>query len=169
MSKLKSDTDNTEVRTNLKETKSDKIPSASTTQADTERHDNKITMKEIVDAIFSLKANTAAGKDSILSDDLIELMNTNIKSEHENNREIMKFIHKTISNMWSTEKVPVSFKESVIRPFLKNPEKDQTDPTHYRPVSLLNILMKVYEQVVKKRLVAELEEKKRHFDLTGSI
>ena len=137
---------------------SEKLKITTLTKAQANRLDKEITMEEIVDAMFTLKADTAAGRDSILSKDLLELMNTNIQSEHENNREVMRFIHKIITNLWTTEKVPASFKETVIRPFLKDPEKDPTDPGNYRPVSLLNTLMKVYEQVLKERVVAVLEE-----------
>ena len=69
-------------------------------QHKTTRESNKlngdVTMEEVVNAIFTLKANTAAGKDSILSRDFIELMNTELASEHENTREIMKFLHQTL-------------------------------------------------------------------------
>ena len=146
--------------TDLKEhtSEADKLTKTTLDRAQADMLDKEITMEEIVDAIFTLKTDTAAGRDSILSKDLLELMNTNIQSEHENNREVMRFIHKLISNLWTTEKVPASFKETMIRPFLKNPEKDPTDPSNYRPVSLLNTLMKVYEQVLKERLVAVLEK-----------
>ena len=120
-------------------------------QVQAEMLNKQITMEEIVSAIFKLKPNTAAGRDSILSRDFIELINTTIRSEHEHNREIMAFLNKMILNMWAKEKMPVSFKESVIRPFLKDPEKDPTDPSNYRPVLLLNTVMKVYEQVLKKK------------------
>ena len=66
------------------------------TKAHSKDLDREIKMEEIVDAIFTLKADTAAGADSILSRDLIELMTTEILSEHENNREIMNFVHETL-------------------------------------------------------------------------
>ena len=59
-----------------------------------------VTMEEVVNAIFTLKADTAAGKDSILSRDYIELMNTEVVSEYENTREIMTFLHQTLANLW---------------------------------------------------------------------
>ena len=45
-------------------------------KAQSEFLDREIKMEEIVNAIFTLKADTAAGADSILGRDLLELMNT---------------------------------------------------------------------------------------------
>ena len=63
-----------------------------------------------------------------------------------------------MQNLWETEKVPESFKETTLRPFLKDADKDPTKPTNYRPVSLLNVLMKVYEHIIKVRLTKFLDE-----------
>ena len=116
-----------------------------------------IEMAEIVDAIFSLKNFTTAGSDSMLSRDLTILMDTSDESEFSKNREILEFIHKMMMNMWRTEKIPKKLKESVLRPFLKGDGNDPKNPSNYRPVSLLNTLRKVYEEVIKKRLMVQLE------------
>ena len=42
----------------------------------------------------------------------------------------------------------------------KDPKKSSTDPLNYRPVALLNTLMKIYEHIVKERLVIVLEKNK---------
>ena len=47
-----------------------------------------------------------------------------------------------------------------MRPFLKGSDNDCCDPSNYRPISLLNTLMKVYEGIICKRLVCFLEEMK---------
>ena len=65
-----------------------------------------------------------------------------------------------LQNLWEAEKVPPSFKETVLRPFLKDPEGSPTDPSNYRPVSLLNVIMKIYEHIIKERLVRVLEKNK---------
>ena len=116
-----------------------------------------ISIEVVVEAAFSLKTGTAAGRDSILSND-IELLHTHRESENLKNKEILKFLHKMLQRKWKKEKVHKSFKETVLRPFLKNTEKSPTDPGNYRPVSLLNIPMKLYEHILKQRLVAVLEK-----------
>ena len=93
-----------------------------------------------------------------MSNDLLELLDTNKDSENWKNVEIIKFIHKMLQNLWETEKVPESFKETILRPFLKNKDKDSTNPENYRPVSLLNVLMKIYEHIIKERLTKFLED-----------
>ena len=120
--------------------------------------DGEITMIELVDALFSLKSNKAAGKDRMLNDDLIELLDTSKPSEHWKNCEILTFLHKMMKKLWDTERVPENFKETTLRPFLKDADKDPTKPTNYRPVSLLNVLMKVYEHIIKVRLTKFLDE-----------
>ena len=120
--------------------------------------DGEITMIEVVDALFTLKSNKAAGKDRMLNDDLLELLDTSKPCGNWKNVEILTFLHKMMKNLWEIEKVPENFKETTLRPFLKDADKDQTKPTNYRPVSLLNVLMKVYEHIIKVRLTKFLAE-----------
>ena len=68
-------------------------------------------------------------------------------------------------NSGKNEKVPTELKRSVIRPFLKDSSKDPTEPINYRPISLLNSLMKTYEQIIKSRLMTLLEEKSFFCDM----
>ena len=49
------------------------------------------------------------------------------------------------------------FKQTILRPILKKVDSDPTDPANYRPISLLNTLMKLYEALIKTRLVNWLE------------
>ena len=120
--------------------------------------DREISIKEVAEAAFSLKSGSAAGRDSILSNDIIELLDTHRQEENWKNVEILKFLHKMFQRIWKKEKVHTSFRETVLRPFLKDTDKSPTDPSNYRQVSLLNIPMKLYEHILKERLVAVLEE-----------
>ena len=70
---------------------------------------------------------------------------------------ILYFIEKMLNLFWEKETVPAQFKESIIRPFLK-PGKNPRKRENYRPVSLLNVFMKLYEQIIKERLVKVLEK-----------
>ena len=72
----------------------------------------------------------------------------------------MDSVFKILIVFWFNEYVPRDFKRTVLRPFLKSSDKDSCDPSNYRPISLLNNLMKVYEGIICKRLVCFLEEKR---------
>ena len=120
--------------------------------------DKDITFKELVEAVYALKTNTAAGSDSILSNDIVELLRISNENESWKTVEVLEFIHKIIQHMWKAEKVPEKLKEIVIKPFLKKPDKDPTKPGNYRPVALLNVLMKLYEHIIKERLTSYLDK-----------
>ena len=77
----------------------------------------------------------------------------------EDNVNILHYIHGIFRKFWSEGKVPPDLKRSILKPFLKDGAKDSRLPKNYRPISLLNSLMKTYEQVIKARLVGILEEK----------
>ena len=104
--------------------------------------DKDIRIEEIVEAAYALKTNTAAGCDSILSNDILEVMDTSKQDERWKTVEVTIFIHRMMKRWWKAEKVPEKLKEIVIRPFLKKADKDPTKPCNYRPVALLNVLMK---------------------------
>ena len=122
-------------------------------------------MSEVVNALFSLRTNATAGTASILARDINELLDTSKETENWKNVEMLRFVHKMLQNTWEAEKVLPSYKEIVQRPFLTDPEKTPTDPSNYRPVALLNTHMKIYEHIIKERLVAVLE-KNRFFSNT---
>ena len=44
---------------------------------------------------------------------------------------------------------------------MKEPEKDPTKPSNYRPLALLNVLIKLYEHIIKVRLTSYLEGNNR--------
>ena len=57
-----------------------------------------------------------------------------------------------------TETVPSSFKQAKVIPLFKKGNK--SDPSNYRPVSVLNVLSKVLERAVYNQLSGYLEKKK---------
>ena len=60
-------------------------------------------------------------------------------------------------DFWFNDRVPPDLKRTVLRPFLKDSTKDASDPSNYRPISLLNSIMKIYESVICGRIVSRLE------------
>ena len=114
-----------------------------------------ITISEVASATYTFKTYCSPGADMILNRDLTCLF---IPNEEDSIRwEILRFIHKLFLNFWEQETVPENFKQSIIRPFLK-PGKNPCKRGNYRPISLLNVPLKLYEQIIKNRLLGYLED-----------
>ena len=62
-----------------------------------------------------------------------------------------------IEVFWKFEKIPVDLKRVILRPFLKNTDKNEHDPKNYRTISLLNSFFKLYEAIIHSRLMKKLE------------
>ena len=114
-----------------------------------------ICIAELLLAINKFKNYCSPGADMILNRDFTSLLVAVQKGQYR--WEVPEFLHKLLNKFWNDEKVPESFKESIIRPFLK-PGKNPCKRKNYRPISLLNVPMKLYEQLIKHRLVRFLEE-----------
>ena len=121
--------------------------------------DEPFTYSDLVLTINEFKDNKAPGDDFIVTDDLTALLHTDPEDPEVflKNKDILYSILSLISLFWSNEKVPPLLKKSILRPFLKGGEVDSTDPSNYRPISLLNTIMKLYEGLIKRRLVRKLE------------
>ena len=63
---------------------------------------------------------------------------------------------KMINKSWETSEVPDKWKESIAIPILK-PNKDETKPESYRPITLLSCTGKLMEKIVQKRLEGFVE------------
>ena len=95
---------------------------------------------ELIKQIASLKNDCAPGKDGITAK-LIKMIDLEIISP---SRHIINLIFKT-------GKVPSHFKQSVIVPIYKSGSKNEIK--NYRPISLINNFTKIFEKVLKNRLI----------------
>ena len=127
---------------------------------DCENLNKEFTRKDLILAINNLRDYTASGVDGILSRDLTVLLHVEEGDpDIKKNFIIIDYILKIIADFWDAEKVTPNFKRSTLRPFLKKAGEDATQPDNFRPIALLNVLMKVYEHMIKSRLVPLLEKK----------
>jgi hypothetical protein len=60
------------------------------------------------------------------------------------------------NQIWKEGTLPREWKHAIITP-IRKPEKDQSDPTSYRPISLTSSLCKVLERMITSRLQWYLE------------
>ncbi|GBO20729.1 RNA-directed DNA polymerase from mobile element jockey [Araneus ventricosus] len=101
---------------------------------------------EIMSCIKKLKPNKAPGIDNI-SNKMIQNLPTNV---------IILFTF-LIRKMLQYGHFPSRWKTATVVPILK-PGKDPTQPSSYRPISLLSSLSKIAEHVILKRLIESLSD-----------
>ena len=71
----------------------------------------------------------------------------------------MYFLFGILSNFWSNECVPHDLKRTILRPFLKDSTKDASDPSNYRPISILSCISKLIEKLTYNRLIKYIENR----------
>ena len=64
------------------------------------------------------------------------------------------------NKIWEEGEIPKTWKHATVIPLLKE-GKDPKDVRSYRPIALTNILCKIFERMVNKRLVWYLEKEKK--------
>ena len=64
------------------------------------------------------------------------------------------------NKIWEEGEIQKTWKHATVIPLLKE-RKDPKDVRSYRPVALKNILCKIFERMVNKRLVWYLEKEKK--------
>lgn len=102
--------------------------------------------KEVVKAIKTLKNSKAAGHDLISARVLKNLP-----------RKGIVFIVKLINGMFCTGHFPSALKIAKVIPLHKK-NKDLTQLSGFRPISLLSHMSKIFEKIIKIRLLAFLKE-----------
>ncbi len=110
-----------------------------------EDYNQPLKYLELKMAIKTMKSKTT-GPDMIHIDMLRNL-----------NRSQLDIILALLNRVWSDKKLPTPWLEAHIIPLLK-PNKDPDDPSSYRPISLTNVLSKIMEKIVTKRLEWHLEQ-----------
>ena len=91
------------------------------TSEDLNELNRPICLAKIFLAINTFKNYCSPGADMILNRDFTSLLVAVHKGHYRwEVLEVPKFLHKLLSKFWNDEKVPESFKESIIRPFLKH-------------------------------------------------
>jgi hypothetical protein len=93
-----------------------------------------------------LKCNKAADSDNIPP----ELIKTGGKS-------LKQILCKLIVNVWETGKLPVQWTEGIIFPIYK--KGDRLNCHHFRPITLLNIVYKIFAMLLNNRLTDILGNK----------
>ena len=107
--------------------------------------DIQFTESDIAQAIKDLKPNAAAGPDGIPPILLQKCC-----------KEICLPLHIIFKNSLNTGEVPGFLKDAIVVPIHKGGLR--SDPKNYRPISLLSLLLKVFEKVICKQIVIHLEE-----------
>ena len=113
------------------------------------------------------KISSSINRIDFTEDDLIEAINEidveSSTSEDDIPARILKACKTSFSkaflllwkNSMKTSTIPVALKEQFITPVYK--KGDKTDTANYRPVSLTSHIIKIFERVIRKRMVAYLE------------
>ena len=92
-------------------------------------------LHEVTRVIRRLKNGRAAGADGITA----ELLKGAEKP-------ISEALHKVITNVWSSGRVPVEWKEGIIVSLYKG-KGSQSECSSYRPISLLSVSGKVFAHI----------------------
>lgn len=101
--------------------------------------DRDFSEEEIRSAVFSQKNNKSPGVDNITSE--------MIKSSYEI---ISPFLLKLYKHLYSKGEYPRSWGEGIISPIFK--KGDLNDASNYRGITLVNVLAKIYSQLLLNRL-----------------
>ena len=74
-------------------------------------------------------------------------------------QDCLKILLQLFNIIWLSGKIPSSWKEAIVVP-IPRPNRDLSDPTNYRPITLTSCLCKTMARMVNDRLVSLLESKK---------
>lgn len=127
--------------------KQNKEENTNETEIENQRGEEKteeIKMEELINVIKKLKNGKTPGNDKITTE--------MIKNLGETGREILLQI---INKAWKNEKIPEEWGIALIKPIHKKGDKQTCE--NYRGITLLNTIVKIYEQIINNRLKIILE------------
>ena len=103
-------------------------------------------LEELDNAISDLKCGKAAGFDGIFPE-FIRNMKVVAKT----------WILKFFNDLLRKRRIPKEFKRAKVLAVIK-PGKDGSDASHYRPISLLSVMYKLFERLLLNRINSKIEE-----------
>ena len=101
------------------------------------------TVMDFQQALQKMKARIAPGPDQA-ANELFRLL------DDDNTQLLLDFYNK----VWEVEEVPDEWKEAIVVSIYKGKGVD-TDPANYRPISLLNVIYKVFAAMLQSRIASQ--------------
>ena len=108
------------------------------------------THEELTSVLHNLKRNKSPGPDGLVNE-VVTLL------DEKGEKELLALYNQC----WHSRKVPDEWCEAIVVSIFKNKGKD-TDPENYRPISLLNVVYKIYASRLQKRIASSMDGKLRH-------
>lgn len=131
-----------------KKSKQEKIPVKHNFDNNDHKYNERFSLQELLTAITEAKGK-AAGIDEISYDIIRKLPG------------ITKIILlEELNRIWAQGKIPTTWKTGIVKPIPKDGANKHIE-SNYRPITLLSCFGKILEKMVNRRLITELEEKKR--------
>ena len=107
--------------------------------------DVEIAEEDVREALDLIRDGSAPGPDGIPTKLILGLK-----------KELIKPLTILFRKSVRDARIPDQWRDAVVTPIFKKGKK--TDPGNYRPVSLTSVFGKTLERIVKKRLVAHIED-----------
>ena len=107
-----------------------------------------ITEQELLSSARTLKKSSAPGFDGITN---VQIVNS-LRSKF-----FIQFLLKIFNESMYRSEIPVAWKQASVTMIPKK-GKDVSDPSSYRPISLLSCLAKFLEKIINNRLIKYLEQ-----------
>ena len=129
--------------------------------------DHPIDRTEVWRAVRALKMGKAAGVDSIVSDILRTAAGAVWNSKLQKYNPTIDAITLLFNYVYDKEVWPERWSSGIIIPLHK--QDSPTDPSNYRPITLLSIMQKLFGYVLNQRLLAWAEDHETFSDAQGGF